>query len=237
MVDSPLRVSLKQASESRRRDSNKSKAARNKGARKDLQEVEMSLSKVKGFARAVATCALFIFSLSIGALAQDSAGSVSGSTSPDTYAPSRPKPPSTPGRRAAFAQKQFRKYAATSRKKALERNNLLFHRNVTLLPTGEVRIASANNLNLSSLQQEYEEELNFFAAKNVLLVADQFMKARFVEQSLKPRFERVEARTLLEGLLLKGDSFKMTLTTTCSVPPADAENAISKAEEILKSLK
>lgn len=43
-------------------------------------------------------------------------------------------------------------------------------------------------------------------------------------------------RTLLEGLLFKGNSFKKTLTATYSLPPAEAENVVLSAGEIIKAL-
>lgn len=183
----------------------------------------------------IAAVALFFFSAVVSVFAQDT-GSITGSTSSDNNIPTRIKPPSTPERRAEFSRKQFSKYAESSRKNAIKRNNLLFNRNVTLLPSGEVNIISAGNLRLSDLRSDYERELNFFADR-VFLLPDEFMQARFVEQTLKPQFANVQSRTLLEGLLLKGHSFKKTLTTVFNVPDDEAERAISKSKEILRSLK
>jgi hypothetical protein len=197
----------------------------------------MNSDGVRRLTRAAA-CALFILAAFAGVFAQDTdTGSISGSTSPDTYVPRKVKPPSTPERRAAFSRKQFRKYADASRQKASKRSNLLFNNNVALLPSGEVSITSADNLSLSNLEAGYERELNFFADQKVFLLPDEFMQARFIEQRLKPRFANINVRALLEGLLLKGNSFKKTLTTTFAVPDADADSAVSKAAEILKSLK
>lgn len=183
-----------------------------------------------------AVVALFIHGAVLSVFAQDT-GSITGSTSPDNETPSRLKPPSTPERRAEFSRKQFRKYADTSRKKAAKRNNFLFNRNVTLLPTGEVAITSAGNLRLSELEPDYERELNFFAERKIFLLPDEFLQARFIVQTLKPQFANIDSHVLLEGLLLKDHSFKKTLTTTFNVPVAEADSVISKANEILKSLK
>src|SRR5215213_9629902 len=183
-----------------------------------------------------AAIAMFILSAVLSVFAQDT-GSITGSTSADNESPSRIQPPSTPERRAKFSRKQFSKYANASRKNAAKRNNLLFNRDVALLPSGEVTITSAGNLRLSELEPDYERELNFFAERKVFLLPDEFMQARFIEQTLKPQFANVDSHALLEGLLLKDQSFKKTLMESFNVPAGEADSVISKARDILKNLK
>lgn len=178
---------------------------------------------------------LCIFSLSASVFGQDaSAGSISGSTSSDTRDDRGPKPPSTPKKRAKFFRKQLDKYKGSSRKSGLQLTVSM--QTLTIAPEVATAAKSASSLEIAVLETDYDRELAAFAKEDRLLLLDDYMRARFIENILNEKHPNVNAHFLLEGKLLKGNSFEKTLINL-NVPQAEAKDAVIKADNVVKSLK